>query len=408
MKILIITNEIPPMTNANSMIANNLAVGFSNNPSIKKIDLISILIQEKKSYCNDKINYIKTNGNFFDKKFFEKKNKISHSKTTQKILYSIFNPKLLFYYTIKKSGLRDYLFVKKIKEMNKLCQYNFVIAVSSPINTVKAVIKSRIDTKIVWYQLDPFFDHYRYLKNNHKRYKTEIKLIKSSSMVLIPEWNYKDYINNFPTNYHKKIYEIGLPLDITCEKKIGLSSIDNFNMVFTYTGAFYDDIRKPDEMLNFLDLLFKDNNYIFVYAGPSYYIIERYLNSNNLNNLESKMLNLGMIDSCQVNNLILSSNVLINVDNLTSNQVPSKLIQYMFTNKTILNFESDYSNYSKQLFQKYSNHYVVKKNDNLSEIAKDFNKKLLYLSTKKNNSENILRVHTFKYISNLILKNITT
>ena len=385
------------------MIANNLAVGFSKSVLINKVDLISVKPQNKNESHDYKINYIEHYFKYIDDPLFSEKEIISLKQSFSKFTKILIKPKLIRYYIFKMLKLRERSLIKKIKILNLKNHYDIVIALSSPIDTINLLVKSKIKSKIIWYQLDPYYNHYKHLKNNKSRYKKESLFIKKSNLVLIPEWYYDSYLNEFSKKYHQKIKKVGFPLDIKIlvEKDFNLPL--NKNKIFLYPGTFYKDIRTPDRMLFFLDKVFENNNYLFVYAGNSGSIVKNTIVNNNLINLQEKTVNLGSIDSAHVNYLIDNSDVLINVDNTIQNQIPSKLIQYIFSNKTIISFSYDYSIFTKKYLKSYKNSLIIEAKDNLDLMVKKFCQLFSKNTVSYNTLSDNLIYFKFDYISKIIL-----
>ncbi len=125
---------------------------------------------------------------------------------------------------------------------------------------------------------------------------------------------------------------------------------------FAYAGLFYEDIRNPKSLLEFLLKLHADNiDFIFIV----------YTQINNYNNM--KLLNkykniLGK--KLVINQIIPRENViyelskmdfLINLENLSSSQIPSKLIDYALTKRPIYSFNE--VTFSKKTFIKFFKKY---------------------------------------------------
>jgi len=123
---------------------------------------------------------------------------------------------------------------------------------------------------------------------------------------------------------------------------------------FAYAGTFYEDIRNPTILLeNLYNLHQKNVDFRFV-------IYTKTTNPNNMKFLHRYNLLLG--DKLIVNNMILREEAiyelskmdfLINMENLSESQAPSKLIDYGLTRRPIYSF--DQLNFSAEVLMEFFN-----------------------------------------------------
>jgi len=123
---------------------------------------------------------------------------------------------------------------------------------------------------------------------------------------------------------------------------------------FAYAGTFYEDIRNPTDLLeNLYKLYQKGVDFKFV-------IYTKTTNSNNMKLLNKYIKLLG--DKLVIHNMIpreeaiyeLSKmDFLINLENLSESQAPSKLIDYGLTGRPIYSF--DQLNFSVEILMKFFN-----------------------------------------------------
>ncbi|MBQ7542424.1 MAG: hypothetical protein IJT44_09070 [Clostridia bacterium] len=105
-------------------------------------------------------------------------------------------------------------------------------------------------------------------------------------------------------------------------------------IVLRYTGVFYGDIRRPDELLAFLDKLDPER-----FTAEFYGKCCEFLRAN-FPRLPAcvQLKNHVSVQECRA--LTESADILINVGNTCPNQVPSKVFEYIAAAKPILNFYS--------------------------------------------------------------------
>lgn len=124
--------------------------------------------------------------------------------------------------------------------------------------------------------------------------------------------------------------------------------------VFAYAGTFYEDIRNPTPLLEHLTILHKNGiDFRFV-------IYTKTQNPNNMKLLNSYKLLLG--DKLAIHNMIPREDAicelskmdfLLNLENLSESQAPSKLIDYGLTGRPIYSF--DQLNFSADKLLKFFN-----------------------------------------------------
>ena len=122
--------------------------------------------------------------------------------------------------------------------------------------------------------------------------------------------------------------------------------------VFAYAGAFIPGKRDPDPLLNFLSTC--DRKFKFVV-----YTLQEGMLLNAKKSLKEKLEIRGIIPRDELLTILSGMDFLINFDNNTQTQLPSKLIDYSITGRPVLNIstEADFSvllefmngNYSRKM-----------------------------------------------------------
>ncbi len=95
-------------------------------------------------------------------------------------------------------------------------------------------------------------------------------------------------------------------------------------VILTFAGAFYPSIRRPDEMLQILASLPK--NYIVQLLGNG---CRGVIQEKSVLFKERKLIDRGMVNHKECLETIRNSNILINVGNKVTNQLPSKVFEYI-------------------------------------------------------------------------------
>jgi len=143
---------------------------------------------------------------------------------------------------------------------------------------------------------------------------------------------------------------------------------------FAYAGIFYKDKRNPAEFLEFLTQVKSD--FVFtiytVKHGPMYQeILAKYKEK-----LKDKLIIEDMIPRVECIKQLSKNDFLINIDNLDSVQVPSKLIDYTLAGRPIINFrqnEIPTEKFYQFLTSDYSGQYTIAIEDyDIKNVAAKF------------------------------------
>lgn len=164
-----------------------------------------------------------------------------------------------------------------------------------------------------------------------------------------------------------------------------------------FLGTLTEEARSPKRMLSIFDRLIKkypDYNFVLDFYGEFTDTISSF---NEYPYLLNKNVFLhGFINRDEVNLAIKNTDVLLNVGNKNEYQEPSKLIEYMYSRKKILNFCSIESDTSLELIEKYSLKYNVLSNSDCDEtLLKEI---FDFLNSSKSLEEESLKIILKDYL----------
>jgi glycosyltransferase involved in cell wall biosynthesis len=171
----------------------------------------------------------------------------------------------------------------------------------------------------------------------------------------------QQYISLFPEACHK----ITVNHNVYMANSFDYEKESNPNTIrFLFLGTLTEEIRSPKRMLSVFDKLIKkcpEYNFTLDFYGEFTDTISTF---NEYPQLLNKSVFLhGFITRDEVNLAIKNADVLLNVGNKNEYQEPSKLIEYMYSGKKILNFCSIEADTSLELLEKYSLKFSVLAND---------------------------------------------
>ena len=273
------------------------------------------------------------------------------------------NPILFFSKFIYKYKWPDYAFLWipfgiyfGMKLINK---YNFdlIISVSNPFSShvIALLLKKKKSLWIADYG-DPFSFERLYPSNNQKLYNklnsfVEKLVIKKSKFITLTNENVKHEFLNF---FNSNKYVIIPPFfnRIYSTKNYIKNNIyfehDKINIV--YSGTLYSKIRNP---LFFLDFIKKINLnldkkiviHFFGNIGDCNYLL----------NYDSDLIKIhGGVSLPELILIIKQSTLLLNIGNKSTYQLPSKIFEYMISQKPILNLIYDTTDLTIPILHKYN------------------------------------------------------
>lgn len=225
--------------------------------------------------------------------------------------------------------------LETIQKINN--HYDILITIARPF-TFQIIGKELMERNLAdkWYPL--FLDAFVYNKTLKKskikfRKKLTEKILKNATHVFMVEGIKGENLKNgFNPDYHNKTTEIYLPM-LKEIKILENKKKKSDNIILLYAGIFYHDIRNPESMLNVLSKLDK-NCEIKLFCSDCEDIIE---NKKALFK-ECKLTTNGLIPHDVCLQEISNADILINLGNSISNQMPSKILEYISFGKPIVNF----------------------------------------------------------------------
>ena len=186
--------------------------------------------------------------------------------------------------------------------------------------------------KFLLYQVDPIGTNITY-HNNKSMKDIELRLYKSANYIITTPILAKEKENDpLYSNYLEKIYTAEFP-----NVKNLVTQYDGNNrkpIICFYSGRFYNGVR---DCRYTLEVLSKISNLDFrlVFAGDGQEELISYYKSIHFGN---RLHHLGMLSLSECFIKMQDADVLINIGNNVTNQVPSKLFDYISTGKPIVNF----------------------------------------------------------------------
>lgn len=243
------------------------------------------------------------------------------------------------------------------------------VAVPFPIHWGTAYVQSKYKDKYVknWiadcgdpYMGNKFIEHFFYFKYIEKWF------CKHADYITVPIEQAKE---GYYKEFHDKIKVIpqGFNFD---EIKINEKTIENKVLTLVYAGAFYKGIRDPKQFLEYLCTIKKDFKFIVYTKNKA--IVEPFKAV-----LGDKLEIKDYIPRKELLNVMSQADFLVNFENGTTVQSPSKLIDYALSKRPILSIESlnlNKKSVDEFFDENYKNQLVVENIEqfNIKNIVNNF------------------------------------
>jgi len=337
-----VLGSVYPNEDANLNIVNNLSGVLKNNNNIEYY----LITQYKKFACSEMMDGI-TMHRVFVPEFQLRKGKKS---LFQDILNTIIHG--LRYAVTGRRYYIQFLYKHGLDKLLSNKKFDVTIAISAPFFPVFCLLKSKTQTPVIYYQLDPYMSHSSCfanvskktgVKRYNKRLSEEKSVCQLSRKIIMTELIYNDYQNSELSEYLKKS-EI---LDFPNLKRREFTSDSSYNIHYdknkinlTFSGYLYNNyIRQPDFMFKLIRLLCAKRSDVMLNLVGSYNLEvfkPSYINEF-IRPIQKNITFWDKVKSEFAINSLLQSDILINIGNTIPNQIPSKIIDYISTGKPIIN-----------------------------------------------------------------------
>lgn len=321
MNILIINNRNPFSHSPRSFRTKELACELARRGH--KVDL---LIGQEETIIHNFNENIKDDGIVLDK---NPKNPARIQKfgfLHKSFLF--FKKKILAYFISPKIERKHYFGVKKLLSKNK--NYDVVIGIGRPFYIFLAVAMTKFkNTKILFDIGDPFYGNIPLAP-----YWKQIQrwTFSKADYICIPTEKAIPAYEGFVKSNQLRI----IPQGVDFSQFTIAPYRKNPVPTFAYAGRLYDNIRNPKLFLEYLVALKQEFKfYLYTDLSRSMNQYSEYFNA-----LGNKIEVLDFLERRQCVNVLSRYDFLINFENSTTTQVPSKIIDYGITGRPIISINT--------------------------------------------------------------------
>ena len=338
MKYLFITSDVGYQENANSNIVFALCDELQKGQNEVHIFSVSQFIDNRKS------NYKQYPVFFYgpQRRVCRYSNQYNGFRDIHKLIPLILKPILwgaALRVLIRKIDAEKYDSIEsifaanRIRLMNKRQKYDRVIAVCEPGMSIHIAARLR-HPHISIYQLDPFHSNTRgQLKNKGWRLDTEMCAYRNAHSIFLTKLTESEYISTVLAEYREKWTVVEFPLIRQHHKSAGHPSLlfDSIKINCLYCGALDSDYRNPKFTLELARDLGDDYRFYFIGVNCVEII------HNAVEFSDTRIIASDPLPVDEIYQLMDSADFLVNIGNTMTNQMPSKIIDYISTGKPIIN-----------------------------------------------------------------------
>lgn len=277
----------------------------------------------------------------------------------------------------QKNGIEEknaVYFAKLIQNQVNIGSYDMIISFSNPFTSHYSanILARRYRIPWIAYYFDPFFSNAT-LNSNYVdiRKEREEQIITVANKILMTYPTNVDYITR-AISFNERIIKAEMPgirRDLYCIDK----KQDRNIYKCYYIGNLYSDIRNPENVISFFASLENVADLFFVGGF--------YGKEINIDLLPNNIHFLGVKSGEDLKTIYNNADFFVNIGNMVTNQMPSKVFEYISTGKPIINF---YKNIECPTLL-YTKKYDLALDINESEIKSNIEKtKLIFLSFCRN------------------------
>lgn len=246
----------------------------------------------------------------------------------------------------------------RLAELCRTKKYEWVISVSMPFCIHRVTTRTNLNgARLAIYNLDPYaFNEALPASRREKRLKEELEVYEHADVIFTSLEHRNDWEKSQFVKYMNKVRFIPYP---NLEPYDGYMEEPPFPkregwIEMVYAGALHDRVRQPKEMLQLLKEIAARGAkcYLIIVGNRSGSIVAKQLETAK-EELGDYLMVYDSIPFPQAMGLIYRADLLINIENRMKNQIPSKILDYIATGKTIINIGTKRPNIAEIYLSKY-------------------------------------------------------
>jgi hypothetical protein len=219
------------------------------------------------------------------------------------------------------------------REMKKINadSFDYIIPIFGCHDAPAAVLKYKPKhAKVVLYQVDPCSTNWVLDKMDYeKARKFEMNMYRCAAAVLTMPVIYNEVQHFIPEDWKSKFYPIELPL-ITCPPKFENNKSEDSKIKCVFSGLIYLGIRDPSYTLKLFRSLTESGNVSLHMVGVKKEELPEVYQ-------DMDVVCYGRVSADEAQKVMNEADILVNIGNMMTNQIPSKIFDYASQGKPIVN-----------------------------------------------------------------------
>lgn len=215
-------------------------------------------------------------------------------------------------------------------------EYDIIVPIFGNHDAVAAALKFlRKEQKLVLYQVDPCSTNWTRPKNEKKRALSfERKMYRDADMIITMKPIFEDIKSVIPQELQYKFKQLELPL--VCKKKdYSKKVISGQRPICLFSGLIYLGVRDPSYTIDLFSTLIINKEVSLHFVGvEKEELPEKYR--------KLPVVCYGKVSMEKAQELMDGADFLVNIGNIMTNQIPSKIFEYISTGKPIINICKNY------------------------------------------------------------------
>lgn len=308
------------------------------------------------------------------------------------------------------SPLYSYRFYKKAKELVEKEEFDAIVSIYTPVDALLGgyFIKKKFpEIKYIQYFLDSLSGGYGPKQFSKERtikrgLRIESKVFEEADKIVLMKSS-EEHQMKYNSRFCDKFIFLDIPMLSEPEEIIEESNQDA-TVKLLFVGSLSANVRNPETLITALENIGNDN--------ISCEFVGNITCKDKFNNLKKlygdRLILTDFINHDDLLEKIAQADILINVGNLISTMVPSKIFEYMSYGKPIISTFDIENEPSKKYLEKYPLALLLSKNDcagdnaqKIQEFIKDTAKKRVVFEEV----ENVFRLNTPKAFIDNVLRN---
>lgn len=225
-------------------------------------------------------------------------------------------------------------FLKELKKCHAE-NYDALVAVCAYYAAAEAVrrfvSKYAYKGKTILYQVDPLTNNVIYSPSLQDAREAYEKKIHNTWTAVLSTPIIKRYWEEKGKN-SENLFAVEFPvIQRPVVKEVFKKKDEEIRCVFA--GFLYPELRNPKYVLDLFSKIDNPNVHLYIIGTG----MERMLYEYKENQLKTRLHLIGRVSGEECNSWLASADILVNIGNAASNQVPSKIFQYLSFGKPILN-----------------------------------------------------------------------